>query len=316
MKKLISAALAAAMSLSAMSIAALADDAIRITVDGKDLVIPEGDTQPFIEEERTLVPMRAIFEELGAKVDWDGEKRRVTATKEENTIVLDIDSKTMLVNGSEVELEVPAKIVNERTVVPIRAISESLDCVVYWDEDTKTVYVNSVDKEAMPQQLKTLDELNAAIKENSEDRFVVAAPTNPLISVVGYEYFKNDNMAQIDADWEVGEGARFFVRVTPGTVQNIIGTGLAKQKEAFQLTSGAEGIIYEDEDVEFALWYNNDYSFGVLIHKEEWDPTEVLKEIVNDVDAQYPVTSGGAFYGTRQDSKSERASLIVIDGDE
>ena len=316
MKKFISAALAAATAFSAMSIAAFADDAIKITVNGEDLVISEGDTQPFIEEERTLVPMRAIFEALGAKVDWDGENRRVTATKEEDTIVLDIDSKIMLVNGSEVELEIPAKIVNERTVVPVRAISESLDCIVVWDEDTKTVYVNEVNKETLPQQFKTLDELNAAIKENAIDRFVAAAPTNPLITVVGYEYFANENIAQIDADWEVGEGARFCVKVTPGTVKDIITTELAKQKEVFQLTSGVDGVIYEDDEVEFALWYNNDYSFGVLIHKGDWDATEVLKEIVNDVDAQYPITSGDAFYGLRQDSKSERAALTIIEGDE
>ena len=315
MKKLISAALAAATALSAMGIAALADDDIKIFVNAEELVIPEGDTMPFIEEERTLVPMRAIFEALGAKVDWDGENRRVTATKDENTVVLDIDSKIMLVNGKEVELEVPAKIVNERTVVPVRAISESLDCVVYWDQDSTSVYVNEVDKSALPQEYKTLDELNAAIFEATPDRFTVAAPTNPLISIVGYEYFANDNIAQIDADWAVGEGARFFVRVTPGTVANIIGTGLAKDKEVFRLTSGAEAKVMEDDDVIYAVWYNNDYSFGVLIHKADWDASDVLKEIVNDVDAQYPVKSGEAFYGSRQDSKSQRASLNVIPGD-
>ena len=316
MKKLVSAVLAAATALSAMGIAALADDEIKIFVNAEELVIPEGDTMPFIEEERTLVPMRAIFEALGAKVDWDGENRRVTATKDENTVVLDIDSKIMLVNGTEVELDVPAKIVNDRTVVPVRAISESLDCVVYWDQDTTSVYVNEVeDKSALPQEYKTLDELNAAIFLNGPDRFTVAAPTNPLISIVGYEFFAEDNIAQIDADWAVGEGARFFVRVTPGTIPNIIGTGLAKEKEVFRLTSGAEAKVEEDDEVIYATWYNNDYSFGVLIHKGDWDASDVLKEIVNDVDAQYPVKSGEAFYGTRQDSKSQRASLGVIPGD-
>ena len=99
----------------------------------------EFDQQPIIENGRTLVPMRKIFETLGATVDWNGETQTITSTKGDTTIILTVGNKTAYKNGEAIELDVPAKIINGRTLVPVRFIAESLDITVEWDDYYKIV---------------------------------------------------------------------------------------------------------------------------------------------------------------------------------
>jgi len=99
------------------------------------------DQPPVIENDRTLVPLRAIFEALGAEVLWDGETSTVTATRGDITISLQIGSNQLYKNGEAITIDVPAQIINDRTMVPVRAIAESFNCRVGWDSDTKTVTI-------------------------------------------------------------------------------------------------------------------------------------------------------------------------------
>lgn len=98
---------------------------------------------PVIENGRTLVPLRAIFEELGADVTWNGVLRTVTANSEGNTIVLTINSNVAYINGKSVNLEVPAKIRAGRTLVPLRFVSEALGAYVGWDSSSEIVNILS-----------------------------------------------------------------------------------------------------------------------------------------------------------------------------
>ena len=113
---------------------------ISITVDGAPL---KTDVPAQIVDGRTFVPMRSIFEALGAKIDWDAQTKSVTATKDDNTIVMQINSSTFSLNGSQKALDVPAFIQDGRTLVPLRAVSESLDCAVEWNSETKTVGIDT-----------------------------------------------------------------------------------------------------------------------------------------------------------------------------
>lgn len=143
-KKIIALSMAAIMTAGVMSVPVIADDEpITVLINGEQLAIPAGDTQPFIEEGRTLVPMRAIFEALGAKVDWDGETRTIISYDpvSDVSITMQIDSNVMYVGETEITLDVPAKIAGDRTVVPIRAVAEGMSSVVGWDGDTRTVTV-------------------------------------------------------------------------------------------------------------------------------------------------------------------------------
>lgn len=103
----------------------------------------ELNNKPVIFNGNTLVPVRAIFENLGATVEWNSVTKTVTGRTEDKIVILVIDEKTATVNGSSVELAVPAKIINGSTYVPVRFVAESLGAEVNWDNNLKSVLVNS-----------------------------------------------------------------------------------------------------------------------------------------------------------------------------
>ncbi len=98
---------------------------------------------PEIIEGRTMVPMRELFEMLGATLNWDGETRTVTAHKGTNSVKLQIDNLTVNMNGEEKQMEAAPYIKNSRTMVPLRFASEALGIRVGWDNASRTIYLIS-----------------------------------------------------------------------------------------------------------------------------------------------------------------------------
>jgi hypothetical protein len=117
-----------------------AAETIKVNLNGSPLAF---DQPPIIENGRTLVPMRAIFEGLGAQVGWDGASGTVTGTQDGLVVVLKIGDTKALVNGNPVTLDVPAKILGGRTLVPLRFIAESMGAKVDWDGRTSTVAISN-----------------------------------------------------------------------------------------------------------------------------------------------------------------------------
>lgn len=107
----------------------------------------EFDVYPKIENDRTLVPLRGVFEALNATVSWDDITKTVTAVKDSVTVTLQIGSNILYKNGEAVEIDVPAKIENSRTLVPLRAVSEALDCSVGWDCKNRVVNIEEINSE-------------------------------------------------------------------------------------------------------------------------------------------------------------------------
>ena len=138
MKKIIPIILSLAVVMSGCT--TLAEEKIKVTLDGQAM---DFDVAPIIQNDRVLVPMRAIFEGLNCSVDYtdiDG-RQIITAKNDGNTISLEIGSNEMTVNDEKVRLDTAPVIIDDRTLVPLRAVSESLDCNVDWDGDTKTVAI-------------------------------------------------------------------------------------------------------------------------------------------------------------------------------
>lgn len=119
---------------------ARADDSIRVTVDGRLLSF---DVPPQIVDGRTLVPLRAIFEALGASITWDGATQTVTAVRGDRTVILQVGAPTATVNGQPVTLAVPAQIIGGRTMVPLRFVAEALGAGVEWEGETRTARITS-----------------------------------------------------------------------------------------------------------------------------------------------------------------------------
>lgn len=114
---------------------------ITVIIDGVKIKF---DQPPIVESGRTLVPMRAIFEAMGATVSWDGETKTITATKGNSIITMQIDKKNINAKGNDILLDVAPKIINNRTLVPVRAVAESLKANVNWNGDTKTINIITV----------------------------------------------------------------------------------------------------------------------------------------------------------------------------
>ena len=110
-----------------------------MTVDGAAVNIDDEGSVPVIVNERTLVPIRAIIEAAGGTVGWDGDTATVTLSYSGSEIELKIDSTAAQLNGMTDELDTAPTIINERTMLPIRYISESFGFHVDWDGDAETV---------------------------------------------------------------------------------------------------------------------------------------------------------------------------------
>lgn len=114
--------------------------AIDLVVDGEKL---ELDVPPQLVENRTLVPLRAIFEKLGATVEWDQATQTATATKGTDVVQITIDSTTAYIKGQAQTLDVPAMVMDNRTLVPVRFVSEALQADVQWVQETQTVQITT-----------------------------------------------------------------------------------------------------------------------------------------------------------------------------
>jgi len=140
-KRILTVILILSLALSCFMATGAADDGIKVMVNGKSLSF---DVPPMLISDRTMVPLRAIFEALQAEVDWNGDTQTITALKDGNTIILIIDNKTATVNGKAVQLDAPPTVINDRTLVPVRFISESLGADVEWIDATQTVVITLV----------------------------------------------------------------------------------------------------------------------------------------------------------------------------
>jgi len=129
-----------------------------VVLDGRQLAF---DVPPVIEQGRTLVPLRAIFEALGAKVGWNSAARTVTATKDGVEMRLTLGQATAYRNGQPVTLDVPAKIVKGRTLVPLRFVSEALGCRVKWDGFTQMITITGMAPERGAYLPRAMDQFHA-----------------------------------------------------------------------------------------------------------------------------------------------------------
>jgi hypothetical protein len=111
---------------------------IKVELDGNELAF---DQPPVLINNRTMVPLRKIFESLGADIKWDQATSTVTATKENVVVKLTFGSLVGYVNDQKVPLDTAAVVVNVRTLVPVRFIVSAFGAKTTWNDVTKTVKI-------------------------------------------------------------------------------------------------------------------------------------------------------------------------------
>jgi len=114
---------------------------IIVTIDGSRVNFP--DQGPVIVGSRTLVPVRGVFEALGFTPNWQPTTRTATLTRHDYVVILSIGSSVFTTNGVSHSLDVPAQLIGGRTMLPIRAILESIGYGVDWNPATRTVIITT-----------------------------------------------------------------------------------------------------------------------------------------------------------------------------
>lgn len=127
-------------SLALMGVMASAQQ-IQVTVDGNQVNFRNGG--PRQVDDRVLVPLRGVFEQMGAEVRWFPARREVVANRGGSRVVLHIGDRSADVDGKQYTLDVPAMIMNGNTMVPIRFLSESLGSEVHWNSADQLVAITT-----------------------------------------------------------------------------------------------------------------------------------------------------------------------------
>lgn len=175
MKRIASVGLALFMLTGTTS---FADTNVNIQIDGKPMQNGAG---AIIMENRTMVPFRAVFEELGADmIQWDKETKTITGVKGDTTIILSIGNNVCFVNGEPQTVEVPPVILNSSTLVPLSFISEKLGYHVGWHASSKTVKIMS-EEYYLSVGSKEMDELKNVSSNTNQPK--PANPTTPTPNV-------------------------------------------------------------------------------------------------------------------------------------
>lgn len=120
---------------------------VAVAVDGRIVAL---DRPPALIAGRLLVPLRGVFEHVGAQVEWYPDSGRVVARHGVTVVVLQLGQRRALVDGRAVLLDVPTVVLGGRTLVPLRFVGEALGASVDWDPVGRIVYVTSSRRAALP----------------------------------------------------------------------------------------------------------------------------------------------------------------------
>lgn len=139
MKKTILKLLIALLAVCSLCISVCAASDIKLYVNGEMIIT---DVSPVAVSNRTMVPVRGIFEKLNADVRWVGSTNQIVITSSDKIIVLKLESKTAYINNEPVQMDVAPMVINQRTLIPVRFISERLGYDVKWDQASMSVYIS------------------------------------------------------------------------------------------------------------------------------------------------------------------------------
>ncbi|GGG18160.1 copper amine oxidase N-terminal domain-containing protein [Paenibacillus aceti] len=244
---------------------------VYVQVDGKNVSFP--DAKPYVESNRVLIPVRFVSESLGAKVDYKKEtvgkrvSRTVYVTLGDKNISLEVNSKKVLVDGSIVTLDVPARVKQDRVFVPLRFVSEALGATVEWKSSQSLVSISTGKAVADPDPVPSDDnmystefEWKAGYTDLAKELFV-------------------DNM-------KVSNGKLTFT-MPQGATGNYGNTKLVSGKNyTFEIGKGKGAIsfakVYPGRDEQEGYFINLDSSFN-----------EDLAALFGNVNEAIVVTSGG-----------------------
>jgi len=151
---------------------------IAVNIDGHPVNF--SDTTPREVNGRVLVPLRGVFENLGANVDWNSSTQTVDANKGDTSVRLQIGNSMATVNGKNVYLDVPPRIIGGSTMVPLRFVSESLGADVDWQAQNRTVFITTAEAMNNPNYVRRNTERRIVRRQERREQREVRRQRNTL----------------------------------------------------------------------------------------------------------------------------------------
>ncbi len=208
---------------------ATAQSQIQVIIDGSKVAFKPDPTQ---EKGTTLVPMRPLFVALGASISWNEKTQTIIAKKDNTVISLKVGSAQAVVNNKSVKLDVPAKVVNGSTMVPLRFVGESLGAVIKWDASARTIQITSAEQQYRD-YLKKLEESKLTVAQN------VA--------------FNDSKVVMIETERSQGSGVIIDKRLILTNYHVMSTTKSAKVITLNGKDFKVEGLVAYDKDADLAL---------------------------------------------------------------
>ena len=246
----------------------LANLGVTVYIDNNKVIF-SGDQAPVVISDRTLVPLRKIFEKLGASVYWDDATQTVTAKKGTKEIKLTIGSTTAYINGKETALDVGAQLINYRTMVPVRFIAESLDCKVDWDDKSQKVLVTS------PESKNEINVYSDNVKQEIYG-FGASANHNAYYLMESSEEMQKKTMDAL-FDKNTGIGLNIIrLEINPYTPKDA-----SNFNPEFQYTINPEKDVWDMDADKHQIWYSNTalkINPNITFLATPWSPPSWMKE--------------------------------------
>lgn len=241
----------------------------KLFLDGKEV---KTDVAPETVNNRVMVPVRSIFEELGADVTWIGSRKQVIIKSISTRIVLNVDKTKAYVDDKSFELDVAPMIIDGRTMIPVRFVSETLGYDVEWDSKANAVHINKpkvTKKEPLIQRV-TVSELSSSSKvvvtvkdmkrptisyASNPTRFIADFPGTSIVGGDSRKQMNNDDITEVryavHPDYarvviETPGESEFDVRYTSDSM--IITVRTEKKSDKTDVVKDENDQEYEDEE--------------------------------------------------------------------
>lgn len=263
MKKKSAIIAAFAMACIGTAVTACAASDISVTVNGAEV---EFDAKPFIENERTLVPIRAITEAMSCDVSWNGYTQRAVIENAESMVAIDIGSNAITVKNKAdntsktVEIDTPAGIYDERTYVPLRAVSEAFGANVKWNDESKTAVITygteptDEEKTVYAAQRKAYEAIDALMADASSEKDMVKAIHDYLVLHMDYDVdyvYANDGKSAAELAFEDGKGSCWVYSEAFELLCDHYGI------ECMCVIGSANGVTHENEE---RVWSEHEWN--------------------------------------------------------
>ena len=220
------------------------DTDIAVNLDGNWL---EFDVEPLIINGRTMVPMRAIFEALGCSVSWDQVSQTAIGVRNGKVVYCTINSNDASVDGKATTIDQPPALINGRTLVPLRFVSEAYGCTVQWDSDTRSIYIKSDDTPIIYYLSYSEFSTLGTWSVNSTEKFLqgISDSANENSSNIKYEPAKAVIRVQKSGKYRLWVKARDYSSNKPGSRYFNVAIDNNESATTFG-KHGKEGFYWED----------------------------------------------------------------------